>query len=121
MSRRFRARALAGSSKSKIPSAIDRISQQAHAVTLEFAFEFEAEFLHDPRRSSVRRPRNGNDSLQPYSLEGIAQRDAGGFGRQATPPAPAREPPSDFRVRGVAPKAHATEADHLLCRLIKEL
>jgi ferredoxin len=48
-----------------------------------------------------------DDTVQPHPFEGVAECRRSGFRRQATPPAPACQPPSDLRFQAIAPDAMA--------------
>ena len=97
----------------KVLRAANRIPDQPHAFVLKLASKFKLQFLHDANRGRILRNGNGNDSFQPYPFKRISKRGNSRFRRQPATPVVASQPPSDLRVGRVAPKSHATKADHL--------
>src|ERR1035437_10207562 len=82
---------------------MNRILHQANALALEFTFEFQPEFSHNPPRGRIPWHRNRNDAVQLHPFEGVAQRHRGGFRRQGLPPAAAGHPPSQLPIHALPP------------------
>lgn len=87
----------------------------------KLALKVQTDSLHNGCRSNVPRHRDRDDAPERDPVQCIAQCDPARLGGQPLSPVWPREPPANFRIRIIAPKAHSAKAHETTASLIDQL